>query len=84
MCAWLAGGNSVTKSPPPSEFSGESNRPLTPIPMKSFYRDTFANICVYTTNLYHDTPPICIAMLLQKYSGEGSLEHLESLSDHIS
>ena len=29
---------------------------------------------MYTT-LYHDTPPICIAMLLQKYSGQGSLEH---------
>ena len=26
-------------------------------------------------NLYHDTPPICIAILLQKYKGQRSLEH---------
>ena len=26
-------------------------------------------------NLYHDTSPICIMMLLQKYQGQGSLEH---------
>ena len=30
---------------------------------------------MYTTNLYHDTAPICIAILLQKHSGQGSLEH---------
>ena len=25
--------------------------------------------------MYHDTPPICIAILFQKYQGQGSLEH---------
>ena len=30
---------------------------------------------IYTTNLYHDTPPISIAILLQKYWGQGLLEH---------
>ena len=34
-----------------------------------------ADRSIYTTNLYHDTPPICIAILLQKYSGQGSLGH---------
>ena len=28
-----------------------------------------------TANLYHDTPPICIAILFRKYEGQGSLEH---------
>ena len=28
-----------------------------------------------TANLYHDTIPICIVMHLQKYKGQGSLEH---------
>ena len=39
-----------------------------------FYRDTLqkyalllAESSIYATNLYHDTPPICIAMLWQKY-----------------
>ena len=38
------------------------------------YHDTFAKVCLFlaersicTTNLYHDTAPICIAILLQKY-----------------
>ena len=36
---------------------------------------------VYTTPiLYHDTPPICIAMLVQKYSVKGSLQHPEKTS----
>ena len=26
-----------------------------------------AESSIYTTNLYHDTPPICIAILLRKY-----------------
>ena len=26
---------------------------------------------IYTTNLYHDTAPTCIAKLLQKYQGQG-------------
>ena len=30
---------------------------------------------VYTNNVYHDMPPICIAILLQKYQRQGSLEH---------
>ena len=34
-----------------------------------------AESITYTANLYHVTPLICIAMLLQKYSGQGSLEH---------
>ena len=34
-----------------------------------------AESSIYTTNLYHDTPPICIAILLRKYSGLGSLGH---------
>ena len=33
---------------------------------------------MYTTNLHHDTSPICIAMFLQKYSCQGSLEHSSS------
>ena len=39
-----------------------------------------AESSIYTTNLYHDTPPICIAILLQKYQGQGSLEHSQWLS----
>ena len=30
---------------------------------------------LYTTPLYHDTPPIRIVMLLLKYWGQGWLEH---------
>ena len=30
-----------------------------------------------TTNFYHDTAPICVPMLLQKYLGQGSFEHSE-------
>ena len=33
----------------------------------------------YTTNLYHGTAPICIAILLQKYQDQGSLEHSQIL-----
>ena len=57
--------------------SGESNRPLTPILLKSMISIVIllqkyailllAESSIYTTNLYHDTPPICIAILLQKY-----------------
>ena len=61
--------------------SGESDRPLTLIPLKKI-RDTpliciaillqkyalfLAESSIYTTNLYHDAAPICIAILLQKY-----------------
>ena len=28
---------------------------------------------IYTTNLYHDTPPICIAILLAEVIGSGVL-----------
>ena len=31
------------------------------------YALLLAESSIYTTNLYHDTPPICIAILLQKY-----------------
>ena len=72
--------------------SEESNRPLTPILFEK-YRDTspisimiFRNYMLpfwrtesstNTTNLHHDTGPICIATLVQKYQGQpqGSLEH---------
>ena len=66
----------------------ESNRPLTPILLKSIaihlpfpwhtfakYAALLAESSIYTTNLYHDTAPICIAILLQKYQGQGSLAH---------
>ena len=58
-------------------ISGESHRPLTPILLKSiaihlrflsrYFRKSMAESSIYTTNLYHDTPPICITILLQKY-----------------
>ena len=62
-------------------LSGESNRPLTAIFLKSIaihlpflsryflqkYALLLAGSSMYTTNLHHDTPPICIAILLQKY-----------------
>ena len=72
----------LEKSGKPPRFSGESNRPLTPILLKEKYRGTppisiaillpkyalpLAESSIYTTNLYHETPPICIAILLQKY-----------------
>ena len=74
----------------PGEFlSGESNRPLTPILLKSIAihlaifiaillqeylpSRSWQKVVYDTTNLYHDTPPICIAILLQKYQGQGSL-----------
>ena len=61
--------------------SVESNRPLTPILLKSIaihlsfisrcflqkYALLLAESSIHTTNFYHDTPPICIAILLQKY-----------------
>ena len=47
----------------------------------------FAESSIYTTNLYHDTAPICIAMLLRKYQGRGSLETpklgFEQVSDEL-
>ena len=70
--------------------SGESNRPLTPILLKSiaihlpFLLRYFCKSMpsswqressIYATNLYHDTLPICIAILLLKYWGQGSVEH---------
>ena len=39
------------------------------------YALPLAESSIYTTNLYHGTPPICIAILLQKYWDQGSLEH---------
>ena len=79
----LAGrGWRQTKGIVQSKNSGVSNRPLTPILLKSiaihlpFLSRYFCKVCpIYTTDLYHDTPPICTAMLLQKYWGQGSLEH---------
>ena len=45
---------------------------------RNFYRDTLqkyrpplAESSIYTTKLYHDTPPICIAMLLAEVLGSG-------------
>ena len=57
------------------EHSGESDRPPDPDTFEK-YRDTppisiapssLAESSIYTTKLYHDTAPICIAILLQKY-----------------
>ena len=58
-----------------------TNQPLTPILSKSIAIHLPIPIAIllhkcsllwaesgtYTTNLYHDTAPICIAMLLKKY-----------------
>ena len=35
---------------------------------------------VHTTNLYHDTPPICTAIPLQKHKGQGMSEHPQSVT----
>ena len=58
----------VESTPDPNTFENYRDTP------PQFYRDTFAKYAlllaessIYTTNLYHDTPPICIAILLQKY-----------------
>ena len=76
----------------PIHNSEESNRSLTPILLKK-YRDThpipiaillqkyaplLAESSIHTTNLYHDTPPICIDDTLQKYLCQGSLEHSQT------
>ena len=73
-----------------------SHRPLTPTLLKSILirlpflsRDTFAKVyalllaesSICTTTLYRDTPPICIAIFLQKYSGQGSLGHPQIQED---
>ena len=34
---------------------------------------------INTANLYHNTPPICIAVPLQKYQGQGWLGHPQML-----
>ena len=60
--------------------SGESNRPPTPILLKSIaihlpflsrYFCLLADSSIYTTKSHHDTPPICIAILFQKVLGSG-------------
>ena len=45
----------------------------------SKYALLFAESSINTTSLHHNTAPLCIAMLLQKYEGQGSLEHPQSL-----
>ena len=73
-------GNLVRKS-------GEANRPLTPILLKSIaihlpflsryfcksMPSSWQRAFVYTraTSSYHDRAPVCIAILLQKYRGQG-------------
>ena len=39
------------------------------------YALLLAKTSIYTTNLSHDTPSICTAILLRKYYGQKSLEH---------
>ena len=67
------------RSPWASVHSGESNRPPTPILLKRIDASPISIAIllekhalllaesIYTTNLYHDTAPICITIILQKY-----------------
>ena len=66
--------------------SGELSRPLTPILLKStaihlpfllrcFYKSMASSWQKVENTPTHDTAPTCIAIVLQKHEGEGSLEH---------
>ena len=66
----------VKSAPDPDTFQKYRDTPPTSIAiLLHMYALLLAESSTYTTNLYHDTALICIAILLENYSGHGSLEH---------
>ena len=66
------------KSNTPDPDTLEKHRETPPISIAILlqtYALLLAESSVYTTNSYHNMPPTCMAILLQKYWGQGSLEH---------
>ena len=67
-------------TPDPDAFEKRRDTPPISIAILSQkHALLLAESSVYTANLYHNTAPICIAILLQKYEGQGSLEHPQVL-----
>ena len=66
----------ITSTPDPDTF--EKYRDTPPISVAILwekYALLLAQSSTNTANLYHHTLPLCIAILLLKYQGQGSLEH---------
>ena len=67
----------VKSTPDPDTFEKYRDTVTPPISTAILLQKNallLAESSIYTTNLYHDTPPTCIAVLLQKHEGQGLLE----------